>query len=715
MIAISFIIGMGLVNLILCIMLLYKGYKNYFRLSIFLLTLAIFSSSFISYFTFQHPFHNNTIFLIKLYTLCSLITTYFLIEISVSFQKKETFYSQKKQPLHIYLISTFWRPMIVCTAVFCFLVSWIYPSWHQGQYVFIVNTLGLSILCIHFLLTVVVLYYLENVYRFAAQYQRRLGRLAFLSLLVMVLAQLIFLTRGILYKTISHNYVDITTVVNNICLVVVLVSLIKYRLWSEKIVISRQSVYSSITLFLIGAVLLGLSLVTFFMNYFGFSFTHFELFLIIFIIVFFLTMSLSSADMRIRITKFINTRFYKSKYDYREQFFNLYSTYVSSDDLYRSINNIINNLKNAAIVDEAQVFLLNSEDGNYYVYDNPYQTVPQNFSITGDSLIVKVLNDDSLPLYFSNSRSDPRIKRVLDSEGELIEKLDLVAVIPIIHNSALLGLLTVKRNLKKRFDREDKNLIQVFAASIGIIYYRHRLLQKNIEQKQFESFHHIASFIIHDIKNQVATLSLLTKNSEKNIANPDFQKSLFRSLQNCSESLQSLVNKLSSPPQQEEIESKLTNINPIVRQVIDTSGILNKDELAVSFDLQADHEIKVNEVCLQYIIINLITNALESMNYSGTLQLITGNVDENQQKLIEKFALSETFLGNKMIFFNITDNGSGMTEYFLKYKLFRPFSSTKDKGVGIGLYQCKILVEKMNGKLLCHSVQNHGTTFCMLF
>jgi signal transduction histidine kinase len=55
-----------------------------------------------------------------------------------------------------------------------------------------------------------------------------------------------------------------------------------------------------------------------------------------------------------------------------------------------------------------------------------------------------------------------------------------------------------------------------------------------------------------------------------------------------------------------------------------------------------------------------------------------------------------------------------MSEEFIDQRLFKPFSTTKDKGIGIGLYQCKILVEKMGGTLLCVSRPGQGTMFCIL-
>jgi signal transduction histidine kinase len=55
-----------------------------------------------------------------------------------------------------------------------------------------------------------------------------------------------------------------------------------------------------------------------------------------------------------------------------------------------------------------------------------------------------------------------------------------------------------------------------------------------------------------------------------------------------------------------------------------------------------------------------------------------------------------------------------MSQEFIDNGLFKPFVSTKDKGMGIGLYQCKVSVERMGGKIYCYSKPDIGTAFCLM-
>ena len=95
---------------------------------------------------------------------------------------------------------------------------------------------------------------------------------------------------------------------------------------------------------------------------------------------------------------------------------------------------------------------------------------------------------------------------------------------------------------------------------------------------------------------------------------------------------------------------------------------------------------------IKKIIVNLVQNALDASNELGTV-------------------LVETRKENNGVCIRVTDNGSGMTEDFMKNQLFRPFRTTKEAGLGIGLYQCRQIVEAHDGKIEVKSEIGKGTVF----
>jgi signal transduction histidine kinase len=63
------------------------------------------------------------------------------------------------------------------------------------------------------------------------------------------------------------------------------------------------------------------------------------------------------------------------------------------------------------------------------------------------------------------------------------------------------------------------------------------------------------------------------------------------------------------------------------------------------------------------------------------------------------------------VFFSVSDTGDGMSASFIERQLFRPFSTTKKRGVGLGLYTCREVVRANGGTIEVESREGAGTTF----
>jgi hypothetical protein len=73
-----------------------------------------------------------------------------------------------------------------------------------------------------------------------------------------------------------------------------------------------------------------------------------------------------------------------------------------------------------------------------------------------------------------------------------------------------------------------------------------------------------------------------------------------------------------------------------------------------------------------------------------------------------------TSLRNGKIAFTVADNGRGMSREFLEKELFQLFSTTKESGFGIGLYQSRKIVEAHGGTMEVDSEEGKGSTFTVV-
>ena len=57
----------------------------------------------------------------------------------------------------------------------------------------------------------------------------------------------------------------------------------------------------------------------------------------------------------------------------------------------------------------------------------------------------------------------------------------------------------------------------------------------------------------------------------------------------------------------------------------------------------------------------------------------------------------------------VTDQGKGMTPEFMRERLFKPFQTTKDTGMGIGAFECQQYVQQVGGRIEVQSAPGEGT------
>ena len=95
---------------------------------------------------------------------------------------------------------------------------------------------------------------------------------------------------------------------------------------------------------------------------------------------------------------------------------------------------------------------------------------------------------------------------------------------------------------------------------------------------------------------------------------------------------------------------------------------------------------------IQNIVTNLVLNAHEAIGTRGQIRV-------------------QTARQNGWAILTVTDSGCGMSEEYLRHSLFRPFRTTKKGGTGIGMFQCKMIVEAHRGKIEVESQPGKGSSF----
>lgn len=205
-----------------------------------------------------------------------------------------------------------------------------------------------------------------------------------------------------------------------------------------------------------------------------------------------------------------------------------------------------------------------------------------------------------------------------------------------------------------------------------------------------EAMQTISSFMIHDLKNVASTLSLTMQNMSLHFNNQDFRQEAAIVIEKSVKKIKEMCASLSSLRQKIELQREEIDLNEVVNT---TSNSLNgalKAKLIKT--LQPLPPLFIDPEQVQKIMTNLILNSDEAVESGGEIQVST------QQK-------------DNWVMLSISDNGRGMSKEFIEQSLFRPFKTTKKEGMGIGLFQSKMIIEAHGGRIEVESEENVGTTF----
>jgi signal transduction histidine kinase len=252
--------------------------------------------------------------------------------------------------------------------------------------------------------------------------------------------------------------------------------------------------------------------------------------------------------------------------------------------------------------------------------------------------------------------------------------------------------------LDHRIELLSSDDLRPLADNVGLVTKQLRdQIAREAENRQFQSFLRLSALLTHDLKNAIEALSLTVTNIERHYDNQEFRADAMKTLRSATENLRSLVTRLSNPVTTlsgEHKRPKPVDLVPILKRVISITAEPARDQHEIRVTLPDSLFALVDAERMHKVVENLIINALEAMSKKkGTLTIEAGETADGKP------------------FFSVSDTGQGMSQTFIDERLYRPFSTTKPRGVGLGLYTCREVVQANAGSIEVDSTEGAGTTF----
>jgi signal transduction histidine kinase/CheY-like chemotaxis protein/sensor domain CHASE-containing protein len=253
--------------------------------------------------------------------------------------------------------------------------------------------------------------------------------------------------------------------------------------------------------------------------------------------------------------------------------------------------------------------------------------------------------------------------------------------------------------------KSERELIKTNKKLEHTINELNKTQKELFQNERLKALGQLASGIAHDINNSLAPILGYSDLLSREIEDEKISKRL-SIIKTASLDIKKTIEHLREfyRPKLDEDTFDIVNLNQVINSAIEltisrwkTIPESQGKKIDIITNLQSDLLlIKGNESQLRECYTNLIINACDAMNNSGTLTF-------------------KTYTKNGKIFSEIIDTGLGMDDETLAH-CFEPFYTTKGKkGTGLGLSMVYGIIKRHEGEILVESEIGKGTKFTLIF
>ena len=405
---------------------------------------------------------------------------------------------------------------------------------------------------------------------------------------------------------------------------------------------------------------------------------------------------LFSGSLRARLRIWVNKHFFHYKYDYRSEWLRFTRTLSAPDGELPFRERAVQAM--AELVDSTGGMLwLRDPQGDYRLEAAHNLGEPDPPAEPRGGELARFLAESGWVIDLDEHRHRPERYAGVALPSWLTGCARHWLVVPLFQGGsdgdALIGFVVLARPRAPRaIDWEDRDLLKTAARQVAVYAALVQTSEALVEARQFETFHRLAAFLVHDLKNVSGQLGMVVSNAHRHRDNPAFLDSALQTVGSARERLdRTLAHLRSAQPGQDGLRQRL-DLAAVVREAVARCA---EQRPVPELDVTAEAAVVGDPERLVTVIAHLVRNAQEATPPDGTVQVRVGRADG--EALVE-----------------VADTGQGMDERFLRDRLFRPFQTTKgNAGMGIGVYEAREYIARLGGRIDVRSQPGQGTVFAL--
>lgn len=571
------------------------------------------------------------------------------------------------------------------TAIVICMVFYRLLAGPEAMIIFGINILYAGLLVI----AVAGLVLVEQIMRNAHIESRRAAKYLCIGLGVLFAFDFYLYSNALMFQDLNVGVWNARGFVNALVVPVLAIAIARDPRLSLDIFVSRRMVFHTTALLAAGLYLLIMGAGGYYIRYYGGEWGTIVQVIFLFGAGLILMVVFFSGRVRASLRVLINKHFFHYKYDYRDEWLRFIKTLSSGQPDDRLRERAIHSI--AEIIDSPGGVLWMRNMNRFEPVANWQMKISAQDVVEADHPLIDFLMARKWLIDIDEYERDPELYKGLVLPDWLEKMPRAWLVVPLIVHDQLLGFIVLARSpVQTYFNWEDSDLVKTAGRQAAVHLAQLEASKALAEARQFEACNRLSSYVMHDLKNLVAQLSLVVTNAAKHKGNPRFMEDAIATVDNSVQKMNRLLEHLRSDSMQVQ-ETTPIEVCAMLGEVVQT---MSGGRPAPSLDCQVAgiHVLANRDRCMA-IIGHLIRNAQDA-------------TPDNGQVIVRLFRRADRAI------IEVQDTGTGMDEQFIRERLFRPFDSTKGKaGMGIGVYEARDYIHKMGGNLEVISRVGEGSTF----
>ncbi len=534
----------------------------------------------------------------------------------------------------------------------------------------------------------------ENLYRNADEAARWHVNLPCIAIASLSIIDVLLYADAVLARSFSPAMIDARAVLTALAMPLLAVAAGRSRRLRRPLQLSREVAFHGATLVVAGTFLLGIGAAGEVLRQLGADWSRAVQISLAAAAVMGLAVAVASQSVRSRIRRSVIDHFFAARYDYRREWLRCVDTLSGGEAGEAGMEAPLRAIR--AVADPAD-----SPAGVLLLRD----PLERGHAAAGSPTPIAYRWGGSWNMREAPSLALPPDHPLITAlrEGAWVATLEgqapadiaatfgpLWLAVPLLHHrEGLVGLVLLgPPRAPFPLDVETFDLLRTLGQEVAMFLAERRAAERLVDQRQLQDYAKRFAFVAHDVKTVSSQLSLLLANAEENIADPEFQHDMLLTVRASAERINALIARLRQPEPAAEAPPTA---------VVDPAARL------AAMAASRRHPVRLGPVEGEIGLAAIVPASFDA----AVTHLLDNAIEASAAGVPVMIALRRQ---GERIEIDIIDKGPGMTAEFVRDQLFRPLSTSKPQGSGIGAWQARDLLREAGGELTVLTSPGAGTT-----